>query len=83
MVDVCEHVGFLRVVGRGRPLLCSDDLTIEFCQRDGSWFPLRGVTSLSIKLRPNQLVNARIEVELTVLDIVADRVALKLLEAEP
>lgn len=61
--------GFLRIRGTGKPHLAPMDVKVEAQMEDGRWLPLRGVCSVDIRLRRDELTTAVILFELGALDL--------------
>lgn len=62
--------GIIRVVGAGSPLLSGNDCRLEAQLGDGTWLMLRGVTAADIRIRSGPFVTARVEIELSALEVV-------------
>lgn len=64
-----DRAGFIRIKGEGEPILVGTDVHIEVSQADGSWCPLRGVYSAVITILPNELVLAKLVIDVSALDL--------------
>lgn len=66
------RAGTVRIVGRaeGDVPLAPHECVVEVRQADGSWAPLRGVCSVEVHARPDELVTAHLVIEPTEVELV-------------
>lgn len=75
-----QSAGQVRIIGiapSGLPIATTPDLRIEVCQADGSWIPLRGVCSIDIRIRRDEIITAAMDIELAWVELINPMVIIR------